>query len=87
MVRHMSDTPAPPPIPKSASEVVGLWPTYRAMALDMDVPEYITRDMVIRNRIPARWDLRIVKAARARGFPVSLEILAEIRTSEQQGAA
>ena len=53
----------------------------------MDVPEHITRDMIIRNRIPARWDLRIVKAARARGFPVSLEILAEIRATEQRGVA
>lgn len=77
----------PPPIPRTASEVVGLWPSYHAMALDMGVPSHITRDMAIRNRIPARWDLRIVKAAKARGFPVSLEILAEIRTAARQGSA
>jgi len=61
------------------SDIIALWPTAEAFAADVSVSGVLARQWRRRNNIPSAHWVRVVEAARARGFAdVTLELLAGI---------
>lgn len=62
-------------------EIFGHWPSMAELARDIGANPIAVRHWKLRGSIPADYDLRIVKAAELRSFPVTLETLAHLRAS------
>jgi hypothetical protein len=61
--------------------VFSIWPTLAHLATELRLPYQTVASWRQRGSIPARYDLEIVRLARARGSDLSLERLAEIRAT------
>lgn len=58
-----------------------LWPSLMALSGDLGRPYPTVAAWKQRGHIPAKYDLDLVRAARARGKNLSLEIIAEERAA------
>lgn len=59
-------------------KITSAWPTLRALADDLAIPESRVKMWRHYDRIPARYWAALVDAARLRGITLSVEELAEI---------
>lgn len=68
-------------------EILKRWPSAQALATDIGEPYLTVRQWIVRDRIPSRVWPKVVAAADARGFDVTLELLADLnaRHSERHG--
>jgi hypothetical protein len=66
---------------KTFREIIDLWGSYATLASDVGEAYVTVQQWAHRNRIPSRAWLKVVSAADARGFAVTLEVLAEIDAS------
>lgn len=64
-----------------------LWPTTGDLASDLGVPYTTAASWRARGNIPAKHDLDLVAAAKARGRDLTLERLAELRRATPQAGA
>lgn len=60
-------------------QVLRIWPTVKALADDLGVKYTTVHSWVRRGRIPAAYDLALLRASRARGHVLTLEQLALLR--------
>jgi hypothetical protein len=70
--------------PTSAAAIIELWESQVEMARDLGVKPYQVRDWKRRGWIPPEHDLAIIKVARMRNLPVTLEVLALARSFRAQ---
>ena len=63
---------------KSHPEIVKLWPRTLDLARDLELPDQNVRQWVSRGTIPCKYWEKLVLAAKTRGYPVSLELLAHL---------
>jgi hypothetical protein len=73
--------------PSSIRSVIDLWPTRRDMAADMQVSTDRVHKWAKANAIPARFHLRVIEAATARGFPVTADLLVQLHHAETSSEA
>jgi hypothetical protein len=73
--------------PTSAAALIGLWPSQAELAQDLGVKPYQVRDWKRRGWIPPEHDIALVRAARIRNLPVTLEVLALARSFRAAQAA
>jgi len=66
-------------------DIIDLWPSVPTLARDLNIQATRAWKWYGRKSIPADWWLRVVKAGRNRGLPVSLEALAQ--AAEKRSAA
>lgn len=59
--------------------VLRIWPTVKALADDLGLKYTTVHSWVRRGRIPAAYDLALLKASRERGHALTLEELAMLR--------
>ena len=71
----------------SAAAIIDLWESQADMARDLGVKPYQVRDWKRRGWIPPEHDIALVKAARMRNLPVTLEVLALARSFRATQAA
>lgn len=64
------------------NEIFGYWPTVADFARDIGVDPVRARQWKNRRSIPASYDKRIIAVSEGRGFPITLEKLADLRASE-----
>ena len=62
----------------SHAQIIKQWPRSQDFAADIGVHDDSARQWVHRDRIPAKYWVAIVQAAKVRGYPVSLELLAHL---------
>lgn len=67
--------------------VFRIWPTLTEMASDLGAPYPKVQAWKVRGRIPAKYDLALIAAAKARGHELSLEELATLRCVPLQSEA
>jgi len=67
--------------------VFAIWPNLAHLATDLRLPYQTVASWRQRGSIPARYDLEIVRLAKARGAELSLERLAAIRANAASDAA
>ena len=60
-------------------QVLRIWPTVKALADDLGVKYTTVHSWVRRGRIPAAYDLALLRASRERGHNLTLEQLALLR--------
>ncbi|MBN8189518.1 hypothetical protein JF540_22795 [Salipiger thiooxidans] len=60
--------------------IAHIWPTMADLAADLGKPYSTVAAWKQRGSIPAKYDLPLIRAARARGKDLTLEVLAEART-------
>lgn len=72
----------------TAADVVALWPDHETMARDLgqDVKEHRPRDWARRGSIPPEFWVDIVRAGRARGLNISVDLLADIAARRRESA-
>lgn len=73
--------------PHTVSAILDLWPSDEELAADLDVRGHVVRDWRRRGRIAAKYDLDLIKAARMRNLPLTLEVLALARAFRAQTEA
>jgi hypothetical protein len=61
--------------------VFAIWPTLAHLAADLRLPYQTVASWRQRGSIPARYDLEIIRLAKARGADLTLERLAELRAA------
>lgn len=73
---------------KTFRDIIGLWPSHRAMAGDCGAKHWAVAKWHQRDRIPAEWWNAVVDgAAKAGHRSVTVEILADIASSRRAEAA
>ncbi len=75
------------PMYKTFRQIIDLWGSYATLASDVGEAYVTVQQWSHRNRIPSRAWLKVVSAADARGFAVTLEMLAEIDAAPRKTEA
>lgn len=73
--------------PMSITALIDLWPARRDLAADVGVMTDRVHKWAKSNAIPARFHLRVVKAAESRGFPVTADLMLRLHDTAGQEAA
>lgn len=63
--------------------IFGIWPRLTDLAADLGRPYPTVAAWKQRGSIPARYDMELVRAARARGADLTLEQLAQARAARE----
>jgi hypothetical protein len=61
--------------------IIELWPARAALAADLGLPYTTVASWYARGRIPARYELALLRAAAARGYLLTLEDLVQARAA------
>lgn len=61
-----------------------IWPKITDLADDLGLPYTTVHSWAVRGSIPARYDLKLVAAAKKRGSKLSLEALATMRAETRE---
>ena len=68
---------------KSFTEIVELWPSADAMAVELGAKVETVRKWRQRDSIPAEWWLLVVRGARRHGHDLSVDALATLAARKQ----
>jgi hypothetical protein len=74
-------------IPSTVTHLIDLWPTRRDLASDIAVMPDRVHKWAKANAIPAKFHLRIVRAAERRQFPITPELLVRLHHAEALDAS
>lgn len=75
------DAPSPP---ATFRDTLRLWPTFADAASDLSIPYERVAQWAKRDSVPAEYWPALVNAARTRGFPVDLELLAALAARQRE---
>ena len=65
-------------------QIIALWPRVKTIADDLGLKYTTVHSWVLRKRIPAAYDLALIRAAKKRGKTLTLEQLARARASQKR---
>lgn len=65
-------------VPTSIAAVIDLWPTRKDLAVELGLSPDRIHKWAQNGTIPAKFHLPVIRAAAARGFPVTADLLAEL---------
>lgn len=67
--------------------ITSIWPQLSDLAADLQKPYTTVQSWVQRRSIPARYDLKLIEAAKKRGAVLTLQQLAEMRSANTPAEA